>query len=158
MKLYTRLVDAGVFIFWSSDGEDTSHNLVIKIVIGSEKITLVDIISTKGQNYFSFDRVGSGDYEISLNAYRNGTLYQTETKNIKLISSVQKSEEFMEKLMINLTEISSNIAQIDSNLVDTYNLLTCITQIKNALTDPQTIINIRKRVQDTEIDNKLGIW
>ena len=136
MKLYTRLIDAGTFIFWSSDGEDSSYNLKIKAVIGVEKITLVDIYPERGQNFYSFDRVGSGDYEIELNAYKGNKLYQTETKNIKLISSVQKSEENMGSIR---DLLSSILEKLDEISIDT-------SYIRGATNDPELIANIKKSV------------
>ena len=92
MKLYTRLIDSGVFIFWESDEGNTSYTLKVKILNGVNKIELVNLDINKGQNYYSFDRVGSGEYEIELNGYKDERLYQTETKKIKIISSVQKND------------------------------------------------------------------
>ena len=77
MKLFTRLIDSGVFVFWSEEEGDATFNLKIRIAVGDEKITLVDLNPSMGQNYYSFDRVGSGDYEIELNAFRNNVLYHT---------------------------------------------------------------------------------
>jgi len=60
MKLFTRLIESGVFIFWSDDENDTIFNLKIRITVGDKKIILVDMNPAVGQNYYSFDRVGSG--------------------------------------------------------------------------------------------------
>ena len=80
MKLYTRLIDSGAFVFWNSDEGNTHYTLKIRILNGEDKIELVNMDISKGQNYYSFDRLGSGDYEIELNGYMDDRLYQTETK------------------------------------------------------------------------------
>ena len=87
MKLYTRLISEGIFIFWSSEKMDSTFNLKIKTVEGNEKITLLDITPEKGKNCYSFDGIGSGDYEIELNGYQNNRLYQTATQKMKFNSS-----------------------------------------------------------------------
>ena len=144
MKLFTRLIDSGVFVFWSEEEGDATFNLKIRIAVGDEKITLVDLNPSMGQNYYSFDRVGSGDYEIELNAFRNNVLYQTETKKVKIISSVQKTEETMETLLNGVTAINTNIYSIGNDVNDLYNLL---LKVHNALTDPETIVENRQRLQ-----------
>ena len=151
MKLFTRLIDAGVFIFWSLDGEDATVNLKIKISAGDEKITLIDIKPEVGQNCYSLDRVGSGDYEIELNAYKNGVLCQTETKNIKIISSTQKNEENMQTLLGGMGSLKSGMITINDNMVAIYNLLvkmnSDIGKINNVLTDPKTMKDVEKRIK-----------
>lgn len=116
MKLFTRLINEGVFIFWNSGSEDATFNLKIRILIGDQKIALLDFKPEKGHHYYSFDRVGSGDYEIELNEYKNDRLCQTEVKNIKIISSVQKSSEDMASIMEVLDSIKFNISRIESNV------------------------------------------
>ena len=147
MKLYTRLIDAGTFIFWNSDGPDTSFNLKISIIVGEDKVILVDTTPDVDKNYYVFDRVGSGDYEVELNAYKGEKLYQTETKKFKIISSTQKSEENFQTLIDELSSIRSSINNIDSNIIDLYNL---VLNFKNDLTDPETIVEIRRRVERIE--------
>lgn len=143
MKLYTRLIDAGTFIFWHSDGPDTSFNLKISIIVGEDKVVLVDVTPEADKNYYVFDRVGSGDYVVELNAYRGEKLYQTETKNIKIISSTQKSEENFQALINELRSIRVSIQNTNSNIIDLYNL---VLNLNTALTDPRTIVDIRERV------------
>lgn len=147
MKLFTRLIDSGVFVFWSEEEGDATFNLKIRIAVGDEKITLVDLNPSMGQNYYSFDRVGSGDYEIELNAFRNNVLYQTETKKVKIISSVQKTEETMETLLQGVTTINNNIYSIGTDINELQNLL---LNIKRAQTDPETIVKIRRLVNRYE--------
>jgi hypothetical protein len=143
MKLYTRLIEAGVFVFWKTNDPDTSYNLKISIIVGGEKITLVDFTPTSEKNYYVLDHVGSGDYVVEMNAYRGERLYQTETKNIKIISSTQKTEENFQALMDELSSIESSINNIDSNIIDLYNL---VLKIADGVTDPETIVDIRRRV------------
>lgn len=157
MKLYTRLIDSGVFIFWESDEGNTSYTLKIRIFNGDNEIELVNLDISKGQNYYSFDRVGSGDYEIELNGYIDERLYQTETKKIKIISSVQKNEEQTDRiincianLFNKLSSIESDISNIGSDISHVDSVLDClfneVRSIESAHTDPETIIEIRKRV------------
>ena len=157
MKLYTRLIESGIFIFWNEDEKNATFNLKIKIVVGNEKVTLVDITSTIGQNYYTFDRVGSGEYEIELNAFENDKLYQTEMKNIKVNSPVERAAENFHTLLGGLAEINANISSVerntsntDSNVIDLYNLL---LKIKDALTDPRTIVSIER--QTAEVRRKI---
>jgi len=154
MKLFTRLIESGVFIFWSDDENDTIFNLKIRITVGDKKIILVDMNPAVGQNYYSFDRVGSGEYEIELNGFRNNTLYQTEIKNIKIISSVERGVENFQSLLDSLaalnngiSSIDNSISNIDTNIIDLYNLL---LKVEEALTDPRTIMNIRREVKEYE--------
>ena len=144
MKLFARLIDAGVFVFWSLDGDETAVNLKIKISVGDEKIALIDINPEMGQNCYSLDRVGSGDYEIELNAYRNGGLCQTETKSIKIISTTQKNEE-------NMQTLKSEMITINDNMVAIYNLLVEMNsdmgEINKALTDPEMMKKIERRIK-----------
>ena len=152
MKLYTRLIEAGVFAFWSLDGDETTVNLKIKIAVGDEKITLIDINPEVGQNCYSLDRVGSGDYEIELNAYKNGVLCQTEAKNIKIISTTQKNEENMQTLLGGMGSLKGGMITINDNMVAIYNQLvkmnSDIGEIKEALTDPKMMKEIEKRKKD----------
>lgn len=147
MKLFTRLIESGVFIFWSEDEKDVMFNLKISIVVGDKKVKLVDMNPNVGENYYSFDRVGSGEYEIELSAFRNNTLYQTEIENINVISPVQRDVENFHTLIGSLTVINNGISNIDNNIIDLYNLL---LEIKTALTDPRTIVDIRRQVEEYE--------
>ena len=160
MKLYTRLIESGLFIFWSEDEKSATFNLKIRIAVGDKKVTLVDMSPTIGQNYYTFDRVGSGEYEIELNAFENDKLYQTEMKNIKINSPVERAAENFHTLLGGLAEINENISSIerntsntDSNIIDLYNLL---LEIKNALTDPRTIVNIER--QTAELRRQIREW
>ena len=175
MKLYTRLIDSGVFVFWGSDEGNTSYNLKIRVLIGDDKIELVNLDMNKGENYYSFDRVGSGDYEIELNGYKDEHLYQTETKKITIISSVQKNEEQTDRIIASvqkteeqtdkiitcflhifekLSSIENNTAhtdavmnQLNDNVCILYNQ---IRTIADAHTDPKTIVEIRKSIHHYE--------
>jgi hypothetical protein len=149
MKLYTRLIESGIFIFWSEDEKSATFNLKIRIAVGDKKVTLVDMSPTIGQNYYTFDRVGSGEYEIELNAFENDKLYQTEMKNIKINSPVERAAENFHTLLGGLAEINENIKNIQfdtsrtkNNIIDLYNL---VLEIKNVLTDPRTIVSIERQ-------------
>ena len=146
MKLYTRLIEEGIFIFWNSDEGNTSYNLKIRIAVGDDKVELVHLAMPKGQNYYSFDKIGSGDYEIELNGYRDNLIYQTETKKAKIVSSVQRLQEQMEKLDSCIEHINY-VYQREGLLID---ISDDITNIVNALTDPKTILRIREKVDDEE--------
>lgn len=137
MKLYTRLIDSGAFIFWESDGENTSYILKIRILNGDNKIELVNLDIKKGQNYYSFDRVGSGDYEIELNGYKDERLYQTETKKIKIISSVQKNEEQTDRIIACLANIFSKLSYTDGVICDLY----------NSLNDPEYLAKLKNSIE-----------
>ena len=150
MKLYTRLIEEGTFIFWSSDGPDTSFNLKISIAVGEDNVVLVNTTPDADKNYYVFDHVGSGEYLIELNAYRGEKLYQTETKSIKIISSTQTAEEHFQalvgelgKLKVYIATVNSNITTVNSNIEDLYNL---VHNFKAALTEPENIVSIRKAV------------
>ena len=147
MKLFTRLINEGVFIFWSSDEGATAFNLKISAIVGGERINIVSITPKSGENYYSFDRIGSGEYEIAVDAYKGDKLYQTEVKNVKIISSVQKSEE-------NVSEIIDSIATIKSQLV---NIKQNVAEIKAATTDGQKISEIRKEADYYYLRVVLGI-
>ena len=102
-----------------------------------------------GQNYYTLDRVGSGEYEIELNAFENDKLYQTELKNIKISSPVERAAENFHTLLGGLAEINENIKNIQfdtsrtkNNIIDLYDL---VLEIKNALTDPRTIVSIERQ-------------
>lgn len=105
MKLYTRLISEGIFIFWSSEKMDSTFNLKIKTVEGNEKITLLDITPEKGKNCYSFNDIGSGDYEIELNGYQNNRLYQTATQKMKF----NISREYM---TLGLTSLAKAVGAI----------------------------------------------
>lgn len=120
MKLYTRLINEGVFIFWNPDEGNTSYKLKIKIVVGDDKIELVNLDTNKGENYYSFNGIGSGDYEIELNGFKDNHLYQTETKKIKIVSSVQKEQEQADKILASITDMSDKLSSIDGNLLWLY--------------------------------------
>ena len=137
MKLFTRLINEGVFVFWSTDEGATIFNLKISAIVANEKINIVDVRSKIGENYYSFDRIGSGEYEIMLDAYKGDKLYQTEVKNIKIISSVQKSEE-------NMSKIIDCVSLIKSQLVD---IKRSIVEIESAQTDAHRILEIEKEVK-----------
>ena len=149
MKLYTRLIESGIFIFWSEDEKNATFNLKIRIAVGDKKVTLVDMSPSFGQNYYTLDRVGSGEYEIELNAFENDKLYQTERKNIKISSPVERAAENFHTLLGGLAEINENIKNIQfdtsrtkNNIIDLYNL---VLEIKDALTDPRTIVSIERQ-------------
>lgn len=136
MKLYTRLIEEGTFIFWNYDGPDTNLNLKISIIVGEDKVDLVDINPDVGKNYYVFENLGTGDYLIELNAFREDKIYQTETKKIKIKSSTVKSEENFKKLIDELQNINSNLSE----------LLDQVRRFRNELTDPESIVDIRERV------------
>ena len=116
MKLYTRLIEEGVFIFWSGDEGNTSYNLKIRIAVGDDKVELLNLNVPKGQNYYSFDKVGSGDYEIELNGYKENRIYQTETKKIKIVSSVQKAEEQTDKILACISSAVDKLSSIEDSM------------------------------------------
>lgn len=136
MKLYTRLINEGVFVFWNPDEGNTSYKLKIKIVVGDDKIELVNLDIGKGENYYSFNGIGSGDYEIELNGFKDGSFYQTETKKIKIASSVQKEQEQTEKIMAAISELDNTVALVGSRLSSIESLASDISRIA-ALTDPE---------------------
>ena len=144
MKLYTRLIDSGVFVFWESDEGNTSYNLKIRILNGDDKIELVNLDIKKGQNYFSFERVGSGDYEIELHGYKDERLYQTETKKIKIISSVQKSEEQTDRIIACLASIFSKLSSLESDASHTDGV---ICDIYNSLNDPEYLAKLKNNIE-----------
>jgi hypothetical protein len=131
MKLYTRLIDSGAFICWNPDEGDTSYRLKIKVLMGNDEVELLDFETVKGQNYFSFDRVGTGDYIIELHGYRGDRLYQTETKKIKIVSSVMKTEEYIGQILGALSEMQSAL----SNKTDEYmeKIIESLSQIYDKL-------------------------
>ena len=141
MKLFTRLLDSGMFVFWKTDGDDTSVNLKISLTANGEKITLIDIIPKKGENFYSFDRIGSGDYEIELNGFKNGKLYQTESKAIKFVGTVQRSETNLEMIAQNLRAIIEE--QKSFNLMAIH-ILDELKEFKEKRTDPYKIARITK--------------
>lgn len=118
MKLYTRLINEGVFIFWNSDEGNISYKLKIKIVVGDDKIELVNLDTGKGENYYSFNGIGSGDYEIELNGFKDSRPYQTETKKIKIVSSVQKEQEQMDKILTKMSDMHKTLSIIHSIVYD----------------------------------------
>ena len=148
MKLYTRLIDEGVFVFWNSDGDDTTLNLKIRITVGDEKVTLVDYNPIPGQNYYSLNHVGLGDYEVELNGYRGGQLYQTEVKKIQILGSIQKTEEYMSKILEKLTEIARNTC--------------CIDYIEEVITNPlkkaEIDLNVQRAIAYYERYDKWPDW
>ena len=149
MKLYTRLIEEGVFIFWNSDEGNTSYNLKIRIAVGDDKVELLNLNVPKGQNYYSFDKIGSGDYEIELTGYKDNRICQTEIKKIKVVSSAQKITEIIDKLSSLETEIKENITDWDHRFAFS-GLCDEVSQINDALTNPQTIVRLRKKVADEE--------
>jgi hypothetical protein len=120
MKLYTRLINEGVFIFWNPDEGNTSYSLKIKIAVGDDKVELVNLETRKGENYYSFSGIGSGDYEIELNGFKDNRLYQTETKKIKIVSSVQKEQEQADKSLAWMSKMYDKLSSIDDNLLWLY--------------------------------------
>ena len=152
MKLYTRLIESGAFIFWNEDEKDATFNLRIRILVGDKKVELVNINPTAGQNYYSFDRVGSGEYEIELNAFENNSLYQTEIKNVEISSTVEKNVENFHALIGSLAVINENIKNVqfdtsrtNNNIDELYDLL---SDIKRALTDPRTIVSVERKTSE----------
>ena len=152
MKLYTRLIDSGAFVFWESDEGNTSYTLKIRILNGNDKIELVNLDIQQGQNYYSFDRVGSGDYEIELNGYRGEHLYQTETKKIKIISSVQKNEEQTDRIIACLTNIFNKLSSVKDDTVyiesAMSDLNSAMFDLNNLLNDPEHLARLKHSVED----------
>ena len=147
MKLYTRLIEEGVFIFWNSDEGNTSYNLKIRIAVGDDKVELVHLTMPKGQNYYSFDKIGSGDYEIELNGYKENRIYQTETKKIKIVSSVQKEQEQTDKIMTAISEMNEILSSMKSELSFIESNTSDISSL-TALTDPETAYRFISDVYD----------
>ena len=137
MKLYTRLIEAGVFIFWNPDEGNNRYILKIRIFNGDNKIELVNLDIPQGQNYFSFDRVGSGDYEIELNGYKTDRLYQTEIKKIKIVSSIQKSEEQTDKVLAFMSHILDKLSSIRNDTSELY----------DSLSDPEYLANLKNKIE-----------
>ena len=154
MKLYTRLIEEGIFIFWNSDEGNTSYNLKIRIAVGDDKVELVHLDMPKGQNYYSFDKIGSGDYEIELNGFKDNRLYQTESKKIKIVSSVQKEQEQADKILDCLSDMQKELTVINKALtLINKNLIYCLEPIEDVLTDPEKICDLRYRVHRYEKTN-----
>ena len=98
MNLFTRLIEEGIFIFWSDDNPNNTYNLKISLFNGDTKVLLINKEFDKDTHYFSISPLGSGDYEIELNGYSGGKLFQTETKKVSLKSSSQKTLELLEAI------------------------------------------------------------
>ena len=154
MKLYTRLIEEGVFIFWNSDEGNTSYNLKIRIAVGDDKVELVHLTMPKGQNYYSFDKIGSGDYEIELNGYKENRIYQTEAKKVKITSSVQSSQELIDKMsemLENLSSMEHELSCLGDYVDDIFmgqmrRLLDCVKIVN----DPERLYELLHEVREWE--------
>jgi hypothetical protein len=147
MKLYTRLINEGVFVFWNPDEGNTSYKLKIKIVVGDDKIELVNLDINKGENYYSFSGIGSGDYEIELIGFKDNRSYQNETKKIKIVSSVQKEQEQADKIMAAISEMNEILSSMKSKLSFIESNTSDISSL-TALTDPETAYRFISDVYD----------
>ena len=97
MELYTRLIEEGVFIFWNDESEHT-YELKVTILLDHKEVPIVRKRFESGEHYFSLTGIGSGDYEIKLNAYEGDRLSQTEVKKCKIKSISQQYAEIIEML------------------------------------------------------------
>lgn len=112
MQLFTRLITEGIFIFWS--GENTNdYNLKISIFNGNNKIKILDTNLTKEQCFYTLKNVGSGEYEIELNAYKAEKLIQTEVKKVKLASASEGMMGLLDKLTEICDELSTHSDELE---------------------------------------------
>ena len=136
MKLFTRLIDSGIFIFWSTDGADTLYRLKINVFASGLKVNILNFVSPSGQAFYSFGGIGSGDYEIVLDGFKGERLYQTETKSVKFVASAQRAEENLQRLESNLDRLSYELSEISSQL----------QELENQLTNPSLIADRKREV------------
>ncbi len=112
MELFTRLIEEGVFTFWSDEENHDSYRLSFSINNMDKMINILTVDVEKNQHYYSLNNVGAGDYEISFSGIKDGKVTQTLTRKVKLSSNAQKSHEAMEKL----NAINDNLNAINDNL------------------------------------------
>lgn len=148
MKLFTRLIDSGVFVFWSSDGDGTSYALKVNIIASGQKVNILSYNPPQGQSFYTLANIGSGDYEFELNGYKDGRLYQTETKTVKYVASAQREEENLQRIEKYLGALYSSLSTIQS---DVDMLETNIRSLKEEFTDAYSmaefICKVRKNIQ-----------
>ena len=137
MKLFTRLIDSGIFIFWSTDGADTLYRLKINVLTSGLNVNILNFVPPDGQAFYSFGGIGSGDYEIVLDGFKGERLYQTETKLVKFVASAQRAEENLQRLERNLNSLSLDLSSIDREL----------SELASQLTDPREIAHRQKIVR-----------
>ena len=125
---------------------DSTFNLKIKTVEGNEKITLLDITPEKGKNCYSFDGIGSGDYEIELNGYQNNRLYQTATQKIKFNSS----REYVSTMAMGLASMAKAVGAIYTMTKQISDMeeqnVNLVSNIESALCDAFRIVQIEDEV------------
>ena len=126
MQLYTRLINEGIFIFWNDENVH-DYNLKISIFNGDKKIKILDTIVSKDQCFYTLKNIGSGEYEIELNSFKDDMLIQTEVKKVKLVSSSEGIVNLLDKL-----------AEIDDKI---FSMSLTLTEVKLALEDPRNIVN-----------------
>ena len=126
MELFTRLIEEGIFIFWSDEENHDSYRLSFSINNMDKMINILTADVENTQHYYSLKNVGAGDYEISLSGIKNGGKATTLTRKVKLSSSSQRNYETMERL----DAIKGKLEELIS---DTYN---GVLEIQNILKKP----------------------
>ena len=126
MELYTRMIDEGIFVFWE-DQDDHQYELSAYIQNKDKKIRLIHTKIEQGRNCYSLTHLGSGNYEVELNVYRDNRLVETVSKKAVLASTSQRATELLDKLEAIANRIDAvgyTISSIDiSSLDDLYKSL-----------------------------------
>ena len=142
MKLHTRLIPDGMFIFWDAEGEDLSYDLSIYYVVDEEGFLLVNHTPEPGIHCYSFDRIGAGKYLVQLDGYDNGQLMYNDEKLVTVASSMQKTEELMESLIEQMQEIDASLGRLNYIAATLDNIESYTEQLRNCVGNPKTRVEI----------------
>ena len=123
MELFTRLIEEGIFLFWSDEENHDSYKISFSINNMDKMINILTVDVEKNQHYYSLKNVGSGEYEISLSGIKNGGRANTLTRKVKLSSSSQRSYETMERLDAIKDKLEELVSDTYSGVSEIQNIL-----------------------------------
>ena len=118
MELYNRLINEGVFIFWEDDKKSDSYLLKLYIFQSEKKVELFSEEIPGNRHCFSADKLGSGDYQIELNSFKNGKVIETIEKKVNMSSSIQKLVELKDSIESVRSAVNSIDINIDTSSAD----------------------------------------
>ncbi len=113
MKLYNRLINEGIFIFWEDENENSKYILNLFFIMDNKKVKLLTKEMDNQCHYFSIDKIGSGEYLIELNAYVKETLKKTVEKKVNLTSVMQNFSVELQKINESIGSLETEINNVN---------------------------------------------
>ena len=150
MELYNRLINEGVFIFWSDLEHSDKYTVKLYIFVGEKKIALFEEELPGNRHSFSVDKLGSGDYLIEVHSFKNGRLKETVDKKVNLSSTIQKLAELKDAIEEITLSMESIKDEVEGVRLEVSHLNTCTS---SSFEDILDIMRYPHQFLDDFLDN-----